>query len=165
MNKSKAVLFILLLLAWTAFSWSLDLAHLASGAVFSFIVTLLVGALFTSHAGKFLEPRRYLWLALFTLACLRDAVKANLDAAWRLLHPALPVQPAVVRVKTRLKNAVALSFLANTLTLVKGTMTIDLDPEKGSIEVHCSDRGKGSGAASVQSTVDRYDAMLVRIFE
>jgi|AGTN01.2.fsa_nt_gi Multisubunit Na+/H+ antiporter, MnhE subunit len=165
MRNGKIVLFVLLFAAWTLLSWSVDLEHIIAGVVISALIALLFGDLFTSHARRFLSPKRYLWFAAFVFVCLWDMIKANLDMAFRLLAPSLPVRPAQVEVKTTLTDETAQVFLANTLTLVQWMMTVDLDTGKRTLLVQCSNYNGDDAAAFVRPVVMRYERLLERVFE
>ena len=66
-------------------------------------------------------------------------VLANIDVAYRVLHPALPINPGIVKVKTNLKSDTALTFLANSITLTPGTLSVDIDKDKGFLYIHWID--------------------------
>ncbi|MCK4420291.1 Na+/H+ antiporter subunit E, partial [candidate division WOR-3 bacterium] len=51
---------------------------------------------------------------------------ANFDVAYRVVHPALPIHPGIVRVKTSLKSEMARTMLANSITLTPGTLSVDM---------------------------------------
>ena len=53
-------------------------------------------------------------------------IKANIDVAYRVLHPARPIKPGIVRIRTSLKNPVGKLALANSITLTPGTMTMQI---------------------------------------
>lgn len=90
---------------------------------------------------------------------------ANIDVAYRVLHPNLPINPGIVKVKTKLKSDVGLTFLANTITLTPGTMTVDVDKEKGLLYIHWINvKGKDVEAATKQ-IVEKFEHTLIKIFE
>ena len=43
-----------------------------------------------------------------------------------VLHPAMPIRPGVVVIKTRLTSDIAKMILANSITLTPGTFTLDV---------------------------------------
>ena len=53
--------------------------------------------------------------------------KANIDVAYRVLHPERPIKPGIVKIKTTLTTDIAKVFLANSITLTPGTMTCEID--------------------------------------
>ena len=56
-----------------------------------------------------------------------EIVKANIDVMRRILDPALPISPTVVRVPASQKTELGTVIYANSITLTPGTVTIDLE--------------------------------------
>jgi len=63
-----------------------------------------------------------IYFFIFIWAC----IKANLDVAYRVLHPAMPIKPGIVKVKTELKSEFARTILANSITMTPGTISVDI---------------------------------------
>ncbi|HHJ16299.1 MAG TPA: cation:proton antiporter [Gammaproteobacteria bacterium] len=123
-------IFGILLLLWMLLTGSLDAQELVAGAVVSLAVTLLFGerfAILTGFRFSWLAPLHILtYLGSFFIALLR----ANLDLAGRVLSPSLPINPALVEIRTRLKSPLGRLLLANTITLTPGTLTVDVDGDR-----------------------------------
>lgn len=68
------------------------------------------------------------WWSLLTYLVwlLFSIVKANLEVAYYILHPRMPVDPALLQFRTRLRSNVAQVVLGNSITLTPGTVTVDL---------------------------------------
>ncbi len=60
------------------------------------------------------------WLAV-------EVVKSNIDVARRILDPALPIRPTLVRVPCSQRTDLGRVIFANSITLTPGTVSIDLD--------------------------------------
>ena len=122
--------FGILVLLWVLLTGSLELQELVAGTVVALAVTLLFGARFTILTGfrfSWLAPLHILiYLGHFLVALLR----ANVDLAGRVLSPSLPINPALVEIKTSLKSPLGKLLLANTITLTPGTLTIDVDDDR-----------------------------------
>ena len=111
---------------WLLLTGSLEAQEVIAGAVVSVLVTAIFGARFTIFTGF-----RFSWLApLYILVYLANffvaLVRANFDLAIRVLSPSLPIRPAMVEVRTRLKSPLGKMLLANTITLTPGTLTVDV---------------------------------------
>ena len=91
-----------------------------------------------------------------------ECFKANIDVAYRVLHPKLPIRPGTVKVKVSLKSDIGLTFLANSVTLTPGTTTVDIDKPNGYLYVHCLSVKDGAVRLPV---VSRFENILKRIFE
>jgi multicomponent Na+:H+ antiporter subunit E len=119
-------LFIILLLIWLALTFSLRIENIIAGLAASLITTLLFGRYFNFNVRKFLQPRRYLWLFLYLFVFLWECLKANLDVAYRVLHPAMPIKPGIIKVKMNLNSDTAKMMLANSITMTPGTISVDI---------------------------------------
>ncbi len=69
---------------------------------------------------------RYFWLLVYLVIFTWECIKANFDVAYRVLHPAMPIKPGIVRVKLELKSEFARCMLANSITMTPGTISVDL---------------------------------------
>ncbi len=78
-----------------------------------------------------LTPRAQL---LYAPWLIWEIVKANVDVARRILHPALPIRPHVIRIRAGQKTDLGRVIYANSITLTPGTVTIGLDG--GDLTVH-----------------------------
>ncbi|MBU3958792.1 MAG: Na+/H+ antiporter subunit E, partial [Candidatus Omnitrophica bacterium] len=67
--------------------------------------------------------------------------------------------------KTTLKSDTGLTFLANSITLTPGTMTVDIDPEHGFLYIHWIDVKDKDMQKATQIIVQRFERVLKRIFE
>lgn len=54
--------------------------------------------------------------------------KANFDVAYRVITG--KINPGIVKMSPGLKTDTALTFLANSITLTPGTLSVDTDDEK-----------------------------------
>ncbi len=81
-----------------------------------------------------------------------------------MAHPDLPIHPGIVKVKTTLRSEVGLTFLANSLTLKPGTMTVDIDKEKGFLYVHWADVKSQDIEKATDLIVRKFERVLMRIF-
>lgn len=120
------VFFCILLIFWLALTFSIDLVNILVGAVVSVITVLLFGRYFVRNTGKFFQPLRYFWLLVFLVVFIWECLKANLDVAYRVLHPRMPIKPGIVRVNLGLKSDIAKTILANSITMTPGTISVDL---------------------------------------
>jgi multicomponent Na+:H+ antiporter subunit E len=64
--------------------------------------------------------------------------KANIHVAALALHPNPPIDPRIIRFKTKLKTDISLVTFANSITLTPGTITMDII--EGEFYVHALDR-------------------------
>ena len=165
--RKKVVAFVLLFAFWLliTLNWEplgLDLGFVVVGV----LLTLLVVAL---TSGKYprkewlINPVRLLWLVLYVPYFLYYCLKANLDVAYRVLHPDVPIRPGIVKVRTSLKTNLAKTFLANSITLTPGTLTVDIIGQD--LYVHWIYIHSDDPAEQTEMIVSRFEAFLQRIFE
>ena len=69
---------------------------------------------------------RILWVLAYTPVLVRVMIKANLDVAYRVLYPKMPIKPGIVRIRIDLKDLLAKLILANSITLTPETMTLQI---------------------------------------
>ena len=119
-------LFVLTFLFWLLLTFDLSLANLIAGGCAALITTLLFGKYFLNAGYKFLQPQRYFWLLVYLVVLIWECIKANFDVAYRVLHPAMPIKPGIVKVKLELKSDFARAILANSITMTPGTIAVDI---------------------------------------
>jgi multicomponent Na+:H+ antiporter subunit E len=57
----------------------------------------------------------------------REVAVANLQVVRLVLDPRLPVTPTIIRMRAPFRDDVALTTLANSITLTPGTVTLDVE--------------------------------------
>ncbi|MFH1508459.1 MAG: Na+/H+ antiporter subunit E [Candidatus Omnitrophota bacterium] len=165
MKKSQVILFILALLIWSFLTWPLDLQHLIIGILVSIFVSFMTGDMFVKRPYLFKHISRYLWFLYYIPLFIWECIKANLDVAYRVGHPDLLINPGIVKVKTTLKSDTALTFLANSITLTPGTMSVDIDAENGFLYIHWIDVKDKDIQKATEIIVKVFEDVLRRIFE
>jgi len=163
--RSHWVLFVLMSLAWTILTWPPDMQHFITGTVVSLLVVYITWDIFTTKPRILKDPKRYLWFVVFVPVFIWECFKANIDVAYRVAHPALPINPGIVKVKTNLKSHLGLTFLANSITLTPGTMSVDISPEEGYLYIHCIDVKAKDIEEATKIIVSKFEDILRRIFE
>jgi multicomponent Na+:H+ antiporter subunit E len=73
---------------------------------------------------------------------LKEIWVANIQVVKLVLDPSLPIDPVVVRLRTRFSSDFARTALANSITLTPGTITLDVDGEE--FLVHAITAGGGA---------------------
>jgi len=118
--------FILSLIFWLLITFKLTLPNIIVGCVAAIICSAVFGRSYFHDVHKFLQPHRYFWFIIYLFIFIWACIKANFDVAYRVLHPAMPIRPGIVKVKTSLKSDFARTLLANSITMTPGTITVDI---------------------------------------
>ncbi len=163
--KSRIILFILGFVAWLLLAWPPDYQHVLVGIFVAALVAFLTGDFFVSRPHIFAHPWRYFYFLAYIPVFIWECLKANIDVAYRVIHPKCPINPGIVKVRTSLKNDSAITFLANSITLTPGTLTVDVDKEKGIIYVHWINVRTKDIEEATQRIVYRFERILKKIFE
>lgn len=77
-------------------------------------------------------PYAGLYLGAFSWELLR----ANVDVAYRVLSPGMPIEPEVILIPLRVESDIAITVIANSITITPGTVTLDYDAETNALYVH-----------------------------
>jgi len=102
------------------------------------------------------------YMAVYVAVFVWDLVIANLDVAYRVLSPSMPIEPAVIELPLRVQTDVGITTIANSITLTPGTLTMDYDAERNSLYVHAID---GRDPEAVVAPVRRWEDYALVIFD
>ena len=125
---------VLLMLFWLILSGHYDLMHISFG-VFSVILVMLMNYSLRRRLFAMEEHSGDLKLSLLRLIAyipwlLWQIVIASMQVAWVVLHPKCPIDPALLRFRTRLGNMSAKVILGNSITLTPGTITLEIEKDE-----------------------------------
>ena len=163
--KPKIVIFILCLLVWLGLTWSVEKVNLLVGVIVSLFVSFYTWDIFNPRFSTAKIVPRTIAFVEYLFVFLWECIKANIDVAYRVSHPSVPVHPGIVKVKTELKSDLGLTFLANSITLTPGTMSVDIDKDKGLLYVHWIEVKDKDIQKATKRICGRFESILRRIFE
>ena len=161
--RSIAVMFVGLFLVWVLLTSSFQYEELIAGALVAALITLfLKGQAVLFDGFKFgIKPIFKLFLYFFIF--LWQLILANIDVAKRVLSPSLPLNPGVVRVRTKLKSPLAKLMLSSSITLTPGTLTMDIQGQD--LFIHWIDvKGKDMESAT-EAIVSVFEKGLEEVVE
>lgn len=118
---------------WIVLSGRLEWRYIIIGLVSSVGISIITQPLLllareTPDASP--QPAWYLpWLRLAAYFpwLMGQLVQANLQVAWLVIQPRLPIEPQIIYFRQPLPSPVAHVVLANSITLTPGTVTVDLE--------------------------------------
>jgi multicomponent Na+:H+ antiporter subunit E len=161
--KKYFALFLIALIFWLLVTFSLTLSNIIVGVVAALITSYLFGRYFVTDVRKFLQPKRYVWLLLYIFIFLWECIKANFDVAYRVLHPAMPIKPGIVKVPLEIKSDIAKTMLANSITMTPGTIAVDVKDDI--MYVHWIYVSSEDPEVYTQKVSGRFENYIKKIFE
>jgi multicomponent Na+:H+ antiporter subunit E len=131
-----AAWYVGLLLFWFALGGAWDLQHLIMGVAIIYVALGLrsrvvprspsrAGVATTRPPGA--SWRGPLQAVSYLIYLLVEVVKANVQVAFIVLNPKLPVSPVFLSYHPQLRSVWGRVLLANSITLTPGTLTIELE--------------------------------------
>lgn len=152
-------MFILWLLL--TFNWTVP--NFIVGAIAALITTFVFFRSFVNGWQKFYNPLRYFWLLVYLIVFIWECIKANFDVAYRVLSPKMPIKPGIVKVKSSLKSNIGKTFLANSITMTPGTITVDVIDDE--FYVHWIYVSSQDAAVYTNKIIGRFEKLLKKVFE
>ncbi len=119
-------LFILLVIVWLALTSSVQWQELTAGIVISLLLPFILSKTYIRLGFPPLSIKRIAFFLIYLGVLFKEIIKANVDVAYRIIHPKMPIKPGIVIIKTALKQDIAKMILANSITLTPGTFTLDI---------------------------------------
>lgn len=115
-----AVVLLIFYIAWTHVT-------LIGNWVVIFITALIVSLLFVpASKPPAITFKKIVYSVIYIFYLFICIVQSNFDVARRVIQPHIPINPGIVKVKTRLKSKVGRMILANSITLTPGTLSVEV---------------------------------------
>jgi len=163
--KSRILMFIFAFVVWCILCWMPDTQQLIAGGVVSLLVAVVMGSMFITRPHMLNPIRIFYFLFWYLPVFMWELVKANFDVAYRVIHPSMPIKPGIVRLRTKLKSDTGLTFLANSITLTPGTLTVDINKDDGILYIHWINVVGSDPETTFREIGSRFEPMLIKIFE
>ncbi len=155
--KTRILAFLGLWGIWLILTSPWNPQEAAAGAIIALLIAVLPFSAASPLGDLKLNPRALATMVIFFFVFIKALVQSNLDVAFRVLHPRLPIDPGIVRVKTRLKTPLGRLMLANAITLTPGTITVELKGQD--IFVHwimVADENPEAATATIVGGFEKY---------
>lgn len=112
---------------------------LTDGAASSWWIGVPAVLLALAASVALLPSTSFVWYEFlrFVPLFLMRSLLSGADVAWRAFHPAMPIAPDLVEYRLRLPPGLPQVFMANTVSLLPGTLSVTLD--RSSLKVHVLD--------------------------
>lgn len=131
----EGILFVTLMLFWLMLNSRLEADILIVGSIISLAITLLYRNGLSFFTEFRFTPAAFVAGFRYYGYFFKELFKSNLTLAAIVLSPSLPVNPAIIKVRTKLKSRMGRLMLANSITLTPGTLTVEMEGEW--LYIHC----------------------------
>ena len=165
----RLIYFVLAFAVWVLVAWPfadgrIDLQIVLAGLVASLLVAVLFHEILPKEHHVFISPVRAFWFLMYVPVFFYYVIHANLDVLYRVVHPAMPIRPGIVKIKTSLKTDSGITALANSITLTPGTLTVDLTDD-GYLYVHWINVRSDDVQQATEHIAHKFEWFIKKIFE
>jgi multicomponent Na+:H+ antiporter subunit E len=150
-----------LVLVWILLWGTVSAANIVSGVVIALLITLFLPLPVVPVEGR-LHP-----LSLLRLMAVvaYDLVLSSVQVAWLAIKPGPPPLTAVLRARLAVKSDLVLALAANIITLVPGSIVLEIDQARRLIYVHVIDVGSNRTVDRFYRQIAQTERLLVATFE
>jgi multicomponent Na+:H+ antiporter subunit E len=162
----RAVVLRVWVLCWLVLVWMLlwgtvSAANVMSGLAIALVVTLLLPLPPVPIEGR-LHPLSLLRLIVQVAYYL---VLSSAQVAWLAVRPGPPPLTAVLRAHLALKSDLVLALTVNVITLIPGSIVLEIDQTRRMIYVHVMDVGSESAVRRFYHQVAELERLMIATFE
>lgn len=150
-----------LMLVWLLLWGTASPANVLGGLAIAGLITVLLPLPAVAVEGR-LHPLSLLRLAAVVAYQL---VQSSLQVAWLAIKPGPPLLSAVLRARLGIKSDLVLALAVNIISLIPGSMVLEIDQERRLIYVHVIDVGNDESVARFYRQVAQIERLLVAAFE
>jgi multicomponent Na+:H+ antiporter subunit E len=150
-----------LMLVWVLLWGSASAANILGGLAVAMVITVLLPLPVVPVQGR-IHPLSLLRLVAVVAYQL---VLSSLQVAWLAVRPGPPPLSAVLRARMSIKSDLVLALAVNILTVIPGSMVLEIDQERRLIYVHVIDVGSEKAVARFYRQVEQVERLLIATFE
>ena len=159
--KSAIIGMIALFIVWIMLAGTSN-QELIFGGITVILLVIIFSKKMTVLEDIKLNPKSIIFMIIYFFVFLWELIKANFDVAKRVISPKLPINPGIVKVKTKLKSPIGRAFLANSITLTPGTLTVEMKDDY--FYIHWIDVTSDDIEGATKSIVSSFEKYLEVIF-
>lgn len=142
------------MLLWDDLSW----ANLLSGIVLAVLVTRLLYLPPVELSGRF----NLYWAAVFGAHFMLDLIRSSWQVARLAFRFGYVPRNAVMAVNLRTSSDLLMTITGHALTLIPGSLIIEVDRQNTTLYVHVLDVGDDAGLEAARRDVLRVEERLIR---
>lgn len=139
-----------------------SLDEIIIGTVSSLIISLIFAPRLQILVAVNFHPKSIFSMFIYLFVFLGELFKSAIDVTLRVLARELPINPGIVKVRTKLKSRMGRIVLANSITLTPGTMTVETIGEY--FYIHWIDIKDPDIEATTKAIVSKFEKHLEVIF-
>jgi multicomponent K+:H+ antiporter subunit E len=153
------LLTLTLAVLWLLLVNRVDAGHVVLGALLGWLIPFATSPFWPER----IRIRHPFVLLRYLGVLVVDIVHGSFQVAGLILRGPARLRPAFVEVPLALETDVAISLLANTISLTPGTVAVHLNADRRTLIVHALD--VGDAGQLIARIKQRYEAPLRQIFE
>jgi len=148
---------------WLVLVWNMLWGEFSWGNVVGGLAVALVVLLFFPLPPVTFEGRlRPVGLVRFAVRFIYDLVTASAQVAWTALRPGYQPRNAIIAVPLRVRSDLNLTLTAEAVSLVPGSLIVEVDRKAGVLYVHVLDIHSPEGLARARQDVLDLEARILR---
>lgn len=166
MVRRFAALYVWAAGTWLLLTWTVTFEQLVFGGVLAAAVALAMAPLGEVAAPwRLLDPRVLFAAVRLLVVSLGRIVRANVELAWRIWSPSLPLRSGMVVVPTAFDSEGGLGGLGLITSLIVDNQIVDVDRERSELQFHAVTVPEGNAAAKrevISAPTERLLAPILR---
>jgi len=153
------ILSLSLWLVWLLLNNTVAPGHMLLGAILAIVIPLLTSSFWPEKVCI----RHPMTLFKFVMVVLWDIMIANVIVAKLIMGDKNKLKPAFLHIPLDIEHPLAISLLANTISLTPGTVSCDLSEDHKTLLVH--GLHEEDPGATIKEIKQRYEQPLKKVFE
>ncbi|AHC23989.1 MULTISPECIES: Na+/H+ antiporter subunit E [Mycobacteriaceae] len=150
-----------LTLVWVLLWGTFSAANILGGLAVALVITLLLPLPRVPVEGR-VRPLSLVRLILYVIVKL---VVSSFQVAWLAIRPGPPPATAVLRVHLAVKSDLVLALAAGILTLIPGSVVLEIDQKRRLVYLHVLDVGSEKAVAAFYRQAETLQRLMVAAFE
>ncbi|MEH3131809.1 MAG: Na+/H+ antiporter subunit E [Mycolicibacterium neoaurum] len=150
-----------LTLVWVLLWGTFSAANILGGLAVALVITLLLPLPRVPVEGR-VRPLSLVRLILYVIVKL---VVSSFQVAWLAIRPGPPPATAVLRVHLAVKSDLVLALSAGILTLIPGSVVLEIDQKRRLVYLHVLDVGSEKAVAAFYRQAETLQRLMVAAFE
>ena len=150
-----------LILVWILLWGNVSVANIVSGLAIALVITVLLPLPLVPVEGRvhLLSLLRLIAQVAYLL------VLSSVQVAWLAIKPGPPPLNAVLRARLAVKSDLVLALAANIITLIPGSIVLEIDQSRRLLYMHVIDVGSDRSVDRFYRQVAEIERLLVASFE